>query len=77
MPSNPPHHRSGAALYYNRLGHRREQVAARRRSAGRDRPIYEPSLSTNGPGSEPLTFPAFSINPQGVPAASRRRRSNP
>ena len=71
MPSNPPHHRSGAALYYiisgtgaNTVG----DVAAARRPGSL---IYEPYGLVHqwgNPGSEPLTFLAFNINPEGVGA---------
>src|SRR6202047_195745 len=66
MPSNPPHHRSGAALYYIVSG-----IGANT-ADGRPGPVIsEPSgLVHQGgnPGSEPLTFLAFNINPEGVPA---------
>ena len=64
MPSNAPHHRSGAALYYIVSG-----TGAKTR--GPDSLIYEPFGLVHqwgNPGGEPLTFLAFNINPDGVAA---------
>jgi mannose-6-phosphate isomerase-like protein (cupin superfamily) len=70
MPSDPPHHRSGAALYYILAGIGANTVdgkTAERRPGS----LYEPFGLVHqwgNPGSEPLTFLAFNINPEGVPA---------
>jgi mannose-6-phosphate isomerase-like protein (cupin superfamily) len=71
MPSNPPHHRSGAALYYILSGTGANTVAGAAAAKGPGAVIYEPSSLVHqwgNPGSEPLTFLAFNINPEGVPA---------
>jgi hypothetical protein len=60
MPSNPPHHRSGAALYYIVSGTGANTVDRTTKTRGPDSLIYEPF--------EPLTFLAFNINPDGVAA---------
>jgi quercetin dioxygenase-like cupin family protein len=71
MPSNPPHHRSGAALYYIVSGIGANTVDGKTADRGPGSLIYEPSSLVHqwgNPGSEPLTFLAFNINPEGVPA---------
>jgi quercetin dioxygenase-like cupin family protein len=71
LPSNPPHHRSGAALYYILSGTGANTVAGATAAKGPGAVIYEPSSLVHqwgNPGSEPLTFLAFNINPEGVPA---------
>jgi quercetin dioxygenase-like cupin family protein len=71
MPSNPPHHRSGAALYYILAGTGANTVAGSTAEKGPGSLIYEPSSVVHqwgNPGSDPLTFLAFNINPEGVPA---------
>jgi quercetin dioxygenase-like cupin family protein len=71
MPSNPPHHRSGAALYYIVSGTGANTVAGKTEDRGPGSLIYEPFGLVHqwgNPGSEPLTFLAFNINPDGVPA---------
>jgi quercetin dioxygenase-like cupin family protein len=71
MPSNPPHHRSGAALYYIVSGIGANTVDGKTADRGPGSLIYEPSGLVHqwgNPGSEPLTFLAFNINPEGVPA---------
>ena len=71
MPSNPPHHRSGAALYYIVSGIGANTVGGKTTERGPGSLIYEPSGLVHqwgNPGSEPLTFLAFNINPEGVPA---------
>ena len=80
MPSNPPHHRSGAALYSISLGLGPiRSTASRRRGAGSL--VYEPYDLVHqwgNPGSEPFTFLAFNINPEDVaamlPAAPPKER---
>ena len=71
MPSNRPHHRSGAALYYIVSGTGANTVGGETAERGPGSLIYEPSGLVHqwgNPGSEPLTFLAFNINPEGVPA---------
>src|ERR1700730_17375549 len=71
MPSNPPHHRSGAALYYIISGTGANTVNGKTEARGPGSLIYEPHGLVHqwgNPGSEPLTFLAFNINPEGVAA---------
>ena len=71
MPSNPPHHRSGAALYYIVSGTGANTVDGKTAARGPGSLIYEPYGLVHqwgNPGNEPLTFLAFNINPQGVAA---------
>jgi quercetin dioxygenase-like cupin family protein len=59
MPSNPPHHRSGAALYYIVSGTGANTVDGTMKARGPDSLIYEPFGLVHqwgNPGSEPLTF---------------------
>ena len=71
MPSNPPHHRSGAALYYIISGTGANTVDGKTAARGPGALIYEPYSLVHqwgNPGNEPLTFLAFNINPEGVAA---------
>jgi quercetin dioxygenase-like cupin family protein len=71
MPSNPPHHRSGAALYYIISGTGANTVDGKTAARGPGSLIYEPYGLVHqwgNPGNEPLTFLAFNINPEGVAA---------
>ena len=71
MPSNPPHHRSGAALYYIVSGTGANTVDGTTKTRGPDSLIYEPFGLVHqwgNPGGDPLTFLAFNINPDGVAA---------
>src|ERR1700724_919036 len=71
MPSNPPHHRSGRALYYIISGTGANTVDGKTESRGPGSLIYEPYALVHqwgNPGSEPLIFLAFNINPKGVAA---------
>ncbi|HYU12460.1 MAG TPA: cupin domain-containing protein [Stellaceae bacterium] len=71
MPTNPPHHRSGAALYYIVSGTGANTVAGMTTVRGPDALIYEPSSLVHqwgNPSAQPWTFLAFNINPEGVPA---------
>lgn len=71
MPSNPPHHRSGAALYYIISGTGANTVDGKTEAKGPGSLIYEPFGLVHqwgNPGDEPLTFLAFNINPDGVGA---------
>src|ERR1700693_5594833 len=71
MPSNPPHHRSGAALYYIISGTGANTVDGKMEARGPGSLIYEPYALVHqwgNPGNEPLIFLAFNINPEGVAA---------
>ncbi len=71
MPSNPPHHRSGAALYYILSGTGANTVGGDTAARGPGSLVYEPYGLVHqwgNPGNEPLTFLAFNINPDGVAA---------
>jgi quercetin dioxygenase-like cupin family protein len=71
MPSNAPHHRAGAALYYIVSGTGANTVEGKTDSRGPASLIYEPYGLVHqwgNPGDQPLTFLAFNINPDGVPA---------
>jgi quercetin dioxygenase-like cupin family protein len=71
MPSNAPHHRSGAALYYIVSGTGANTVNGRTEARGPGSLIYEPFGLVHQwgvPGAEPLTFLVFNINPEGVAA---------
>src|SRR5246127_2027778 len=71
MPPNPPHHRSGAALYYVISGTGANTVDGKTEARGPGSLIYEPYGLVHqwgNPGSGPLIFLAFNINPEGVAA---------
>jgi quercetin dioxygenase-like cupin family protein len=71
MPSNPPHHRSGAALYYIISGTGANTVGGKTEARGPGSLIYEPYALVHqwgNPSNEPLIFLAFNINPEGVAA---------
>ena len=71
MPSNPPHHRSGAALYYIISGTGANTVEGKMEDRAPGSLIYEPFGLVHqwgNPGAVPLTFLAFNINPEGVAA---------
>jgi quercetin dioxygenase-like cupin family protein len=71
MPSNPPHHRSGAALYFIISGTGANTVDGKTEARGPDSLIYEPYTLVHqwgNPGNEPLIFLAFNINAEGVAA---------
>jgi quercetin dioxygenase-like cupin family protein len=71
MPSNPPHHRSGAALYYIISGTGANTVDGKTEARGPGSLIYEPYALVHqwgNPGTESLIFLAFNINPEGVAA---------
>ena len=70
-PFNLPHHRSGAALYYIISGTGANTVDGKTAERAPGFLIYEPYALVHqwgNPGSEPLTFLAFNINPEGVAA---------
>src|ERR1035438_3201506 len=71
MPSNPPHRRSGAALYFIISGTGANTVDGTTEARGPGSLIYEPYALVHqwgNPGNEPLIFLAFNINPEGVAA---------
>jgi quercetin dioxygenase-like cupin family protein len=71
MPSNAPHHRSGAALYYILSGTGSNTVGGKLETRTPGTLIYEPFGLVHqwgNPGEVPLTFLAFNINPEGVAA---------
>jgi mannose-6-phosphate isomerase-like protein (cupin superfamily) len=71
MPSNLPHYRSGAALYFIISGFGANTVDGKTEARGSGSLIYEPYALVHqwgNPGSEPLTFLAFNINPEGEAA---------
>ncbi|MEH2507182.1 quercetin dioxygenase-like cupin family protein [Bradyrhizobium sp. AZCC 1578] len=71
MPSNPPHHRSGAALYFIVSGTGANTVDGKTEARGPGSLIYEPYALVHqwgNPGNEPLIFLAFNINPEGMAA---------
>ena len=71
MPSNGPHRRSGAALYYVVSGTGANTVDGKTEARGPGSVIYEPYGLVHqwgNPGSEPLTFLTLNINQEGVAA---------
>jgi quercetin dioxygenase-like cupin family protein len=71
MPSNAPHHRSGAALYYVVSGTGANTVDGKTEAKGPGSLVYEPYGLVHqwgNPGNEPLTFVTFNINHEGVAA---------
>ena len=71
MPSNPPHHRSGAALYFIISGTGANTVDGKTEEKGPGSLIYEPfdlMHQWGNPGGAPFIFLAFNINPEGVDA---------
>jgi quercetin dioxygenase-like cupin family protein len=71
MPSNPPHHRSGAALYYVLSGTGANTIAGKTEAKAPGSFIYEPFGLVHqwgNAGNVPFTFLAFNINPEGVAA---------
>jgi len=71
MPSNSPHHRSGAALYFIVSGTGANTVEGKLAAQNPGSLIYEPFGLVHqwgNPGDAPLTFLAFNINPEGVAA---------
>ena len=71
MPSNAPHYRSGAALYYIVSGSGANTVGGKTEAKGSGSLVYEPYGLVHqwgNPGSEPLTFVSFNINQEGIAA---------
>jgi quercetin dioxygenase-like cupin family protein len=76
MPSNAPHHRTGAALYYVLSGTGANTVDGKTEARGPGSLIYEPAGLVHqwgNPGDTPLTFLTFNINQEGVPAVAPDR----
>lgn len=70
-PSNAPHHRSGAALYFVISGTGANTVDGKTEPREPGSLIYEPYALVHqwgNPGNEPLIFLVFNINPEGVAA---------
>jgi quercetin dioxygenase-like cupin family protein len=71
MPSNPPHHRSGAALYYVLSGTGTNTIQSKAEAKGPGAVVYEPFGLVHqwgNAGDGPFNFLAFNINPEGVAA---------
>src|SRR6202790_2842582 len=71
MPSNAPHPRPGAALYFIISGTGANTVDGKTEARGPGSLIYEPYALVHqwgNPGNESLIFLAFNINPEGMPA---------
>ena len=71
MPSNRPHHRSGAALYFIVSGTGSNTVDGITEEKGPGSLIYEPMSLVHqwgNSGDVPFTFLVFNMNPEGVPA---------
>jgi quercetin dioxygenase-like cupin family protein len=71
MPSNPPHHRSGAALYYVLAGTGINTIAGKAEAKGPGSFVYEPFGLVHqwgNDGDAPFVFLAFNVNPEGVAA---------
>ncbi|MGH7211686.1 MAG: cupin domain-containing protein [Acetobacteraceae bacterium] len=71
MPSNPPHYRSGAALYDILSGTGANTIAGKTHARPPGAVIYEPFGLVHqwgNPGATPLTFLVFNINPDGTAA---------
>jgi quercetin dioxygenase-like cupin family protein len=70
-PSNPPHHRSGAALYYIISGLGTNTIEGNSETKGPGTLVYEPFSLVHqwgNAGDVPFTFLAFNINPEGIAA---------
>jgi quercetin dioxygenase-like cupin family protein len=73
MPSNAPHHRTGAALYYVLSGSGANTVDGKTEMRVPGTFIYEPAGLVHqwgNPGDAPLTFVTFNINQEGMPAVA-------
>ncbi|MDQ2765372.1 MAG: cupin domain-containing protein [Pseudomonadota bacterium] len=80
MPSNAPHYRSGAALYYILSGTGANTIGGKTVARPPGSVVYEPFGLVHqwgNPGATPLTFLPFNINPEGAmavfPAAPKGR----
>lgn len=70
-PTNAPHRRTGAALYYVLGGTGTNTIAGKAFKRRRGRTVYEPSTLVHqwgNPGSRPLELLIFNISPSGTPA---------
>jgi quercetin dioxygenase-like cupin family protein len=79
MPSNPPHYRSGAALYYILSGTGMNTIAGKTEGKDPGSLIYEPFGLVHqwgNAGETPFTFLAFNINPDGVAAVLQGEPAN-
>jgi quercetin dioxygenase-like cupin family protein len=73
LPSNAPHHRTGAALYYIVSGSGANTIDGKTETKGPGSLIYEPNGLVHqwgNPGAIPMTFLTFNINQVGVPAVA-------
>jgi mannose-6-phosphate isomerase-like protein (cupin superfamily) len=71
MPSNAPHHRSGAALHYVISGTGANTIDGRIEERKPATHVYEPTTLVHqwgNPADVPLTFITFNMNQVGVPA---------
>lgn len=72
-PSNSPHHRTGAALYYVLAGAGANTIEGTTEAKESGSFIYEPSMLVHqwgNPGDQPFTFLVFNINPEGTAAVA-------
>ena len=72
--SNPPHRRTGAALYYVLDGTGANTIGGKVLERRRGRIVYEPATLVHqwgNPGSRPLELLIFNINRSGTPAVVR------
>lgn len=70
MPSNPPHYRSGAALYYILSGTGLNTLEGRTETRPTGSRVYEPYGLVHqwgNPGDAPLVILQANISPEGVP----------
>jgi quercetin dioxygenase-like cupin family protein len=80
MPSNAPHYRSGAALYYILSGTGANTITGKTEARAPGSIIYEPAGLVHqwgNPGSTPLAFLVFNINPEGTAAVVPVTASRP
>ncbi len=71
MPSNPPHHRSGAALYYVLSGTGTNTIQGKAEARTPGALVYEPFGLVHqwgNAGDGPFSFLAFNINPESAAA---------
>lgn len=71
MPSNPPHYRSGGALYYVASGTGTTTVEGRTETIPTGSRLFEPYGMVHqwgNPGDTPLALLQANISPEGVPA---------
>ena len=71
MPSNPPHYRSGGALYYVASGTGTMTVEGKTETKPTGSRLFEPYGMVHqwgNPGDTPLVLLQANISPEGVPA---------